>query len=261
MSIPILFASSYQKRMSSGRTKPCLFLCEDDSGDQLGEYVVKLKAGIEHGVNGLVAELLSAQLAKFLDIPVPEPALIQVDPAITEVISDQELADKIRNSAGSNYGSRLVTGGFETWPIGKALPMALKQLATEIFAFDALIQNPDRRDDKPNVLWRGDDLYIIDHEMSFSFIYGILLSSNPRQLSGLPFLRKHLFYQGLKGREVSLDRFAGALETLSEEVLDEMISNIPEEWRNDNISKMATHIIEISSHTNEFIDELRRVIL
>lgn len=84
--------------MSSGRTKPCLFLCEDDNGDLLGEYVVKLKAGMAHGVTGLVAELLAAQLAKFLDIPVPEPAIIQVDPAITEVISDHELADKIRNS-------------------------------------------------------------------------------------------------------------------------------------------------------------------
>lgn len=261
MSIPILFASSYQKRMSSGRTKPCLFLCEDENGDLLGEYVVKLKAGMEHGVNGLVSELLSAQLAKFLDIPAPEPALIQVDPAITEVISDQELADKIRNSAGLNYGSRLVTGGFETWPIGKALPMALKQLAGEIFAFDALVQNPDRRDEKPNVLWKSDDLYIIDHEMSFSFIYAILLSASPWQLSGQSFLRKHLFYQGLKGQDVSLDRFAGALETLSEEALDKMTTNIPEDWRNDNILRMAAHLKEISSHTNEFIDEIRRVLL
>lgn len=216
---------------------------------------------MEHGVNGLVAELLAAQLAKFLDIPVPEPAIIRVDPAITEVISDQELADKIRNSAGLNYGNQFITGGFETWPIGKALPMALKQLSVEIFAFDALVQNPDRRNDKPNVLWRGDDLYIIDHEMSFSFVYDILPLSNSWQVSGLPFLRKHLFYQGLKGREVSLDRFAGALETLSEEVLDEMISNVPEDWRNDNISKMAAHLKEISSHTNEFIDEIRRVLL
>lgn len=261
MPIPILFASSYQKRMLSGRTKPCLFLCEDDNGDLLGEYVVKLKAGMENGVNGLVAELMAAQLAKFLDIPVPEPALIQVDPAITEVISDQELADKLRNSAGLNYGSRFITGGFETRPIGKALPMALKQLSLEIFAFDALLQNPDRRDDKPNILWKSDDLYIIDHEMSFSFIYAILQSANPWQLSELPFLRKHLFYPGLKGQGVSLDRFAGALETLSEEVLDEMIKNIPEEWRNDNISKMVAHLREIACHTNQFIDEIRRVLL
>ncbi len=42
-----LNATSFQRRMGSGRTKPCLFFCEDESGENSGEYVVKLKEGME----------------------------------------------------------------------------------------------------------------------------------------------------------------------------------------------------------------------
>jgi len=37
--------------MGSGRTKFCIFFCEDEGGEKNGEYVVKLKAGMEAGGN------------------------------------------------------------------------------------------------------------------------------------------------------------------------------------------------------------------
>src|SRR3989304_2940924 len=153
MQIPILNATSYQKSMLGGRTQPCLFFCEDDDGNNYGEYVVKLKAGMENRENGLMAELIASQLAIYLDVPTPYPAIINIDPLIAEIIPDQTLSRKIRESAGLNFGSQVVTGGYETWPVGKAIPSSLKQVALEIFTFDALIQNPDRRPDKPNILW------------------------------------------------------------------------------------------------------------
>lgn len=55
MTIPILTATSLQRILQSGRTKPCIFFCEDETGERNGEYVVKLKAGMETGVNGLAA--------------------------------------------------------------------------------------------------------------------------------------------------------------------------------------------------------------
>jgi hypothetical protein len=80
MTIPVLTSTSLQKVLHSGRTKPCIFFCEDESGEKSGEYVVKLKAGMETGVNGLAAELIASQLASFLDIPTPETAIIELDP-------------------------------------------------------------------------------------------------------------------------------------------------------------------------------------
>jgi len=260
MPIPHLYASSYQRRMESGRTRPCLFMCEDENSELYDYYVVKLKAGIDSLETGLSSELIASQLALFLDIPTPEPAIIRVDPAITEVIGDTELAAKITESAGLNFGSKFLTGGFKTWPIGEAIPLSLKQLACEIFAFDALIQNPDRKADKPNILWKGEELYIIDHETGFSFVYALPSTNKPWQLTQLDFLKKHLFYQNLKGQKINLDRFAGALEALSTQKLDSMISNIPDEWKNANVSKIDEHINEVRNNLNEFIDEVRRAL-
>lgn len=140
------------------------------------------------------------------------------------------------------------------------MPSSLFQTATEIFAFDAMIQNPDRRVDKPNVLWKADQLYIIDHEMGFSFIYDIGLQSAPWQISAQNWLANHLFYQQLKGRTISLDRFAGALETITEDIINGIIMSIPTAWRTDNVAKMRNHIAHIATNTNEFIDEVRRVL-
>lgn len=260
MPIPVLQAVSYQRTMVSGRTKPCLFLCEDSSSGLSGEYVVKLKAGLETQENGLTAELIASQLATVLDVQTPEFAIINVDSLLAEAVSEVILAKKILESGGLNFGSKVITGGFDTWPILKSIPLSLLQTAAEIFAFDAMIQNPDRRVLKPNILWKADQLFIIDHEMAFSFVYAIGLPTDPWQVSSLGWLSDHLFYHQLKGREIKLDRFAGALEAVSEDIISGIISNIPMEWRNDNMAKIQNHIMQISTHANEFIDEVRRTL-
>ncbi len=260
MPLPVLQAVSYQRTMVSGRTKPCLFVCEDPVSGILGEYVVKLKSGLETRENGLAAELVASQLAAALDIQTPEVAIINVDPLLAEVVSDQALARKIVESAGLNFGSKVLTGGFDTWPVGKSIPSSLFQVAAEIFAFDALIQNPDRSVIKPNVLWKADQLYIIDHELSFSFVYAIGSPLEPWRISLLPWLTNHLFYQHLKGRTIDLDRFAGALDTVSEGIINGIMLNIPQEWRSANMAKIQDHITQIATHANEFINEVRRTL-
>ena len=260
MAIPHLHAGSYQRRMTSGRTRPCLFFCENDQGEMNGEYVVKLRAGIDNPDIGLFSELMGSQLAQFLDIQTPEPAIIIVNPELADIINDSQLEGDIRRSAGNNFGSKVITGGYDTWPIGEAIPPSLKQLACEVFAFDAMIQNPDRKTSNPNILWCGDELYIIDHETGFSFIYDILPQPEPWRISNMQFLRDHLFYPKLKEEEINLDRFAGALETLTEEHINNMIANIPEEWDNIHIPKITDHLNGITNHVNGFIDEVRRIL-
>jgi len=260
MSIYNLNAASLQRVLHSGRTKPCIFFCEDTSGEKSGDYVVKLKAGMETGVDGLAAELIASQLAGFLDIPTPEPAIIELDAMIADVVPDAELAQRISKSAGLNFGSKIITGGFDTWPAGKTIPLSLKTLAAEIFAFDALIQNPDRRPDKPNILWKSDELFVIDHEMSLMFAYEILPGPNPWQVTNIAFMKKHLFFGQLKGQAIQLDRFAGALDLLTGNTIETMMSNVPEAWRSDNITKIAAHISEITQHSNDFVDEVRRTL-
>ncbi len=51
--------------------------------------------------------------------------------------------------------------------------------AAHIFAFDALIQNPDRRYSNQNLLTRGNNIFVYDHELAFSFLEAILPLRHP----------------------------------------------------------------------------------
>lgn len=96
--------------------------------------------------------------------------------------------------------------------------------------------------------------------MGFSFILEILPLSKPWQITSLGFMKNHLFYGSLKGQEINLDRFGGALELLSDSVLAGIMTNVPIEWRNNNIQKIGNHINEITHHINDLVDEVRRIL-
>lgn len=259
MEISHLYAASFQRRMGSGRTKPCLFFCEDGSGNADIEYVVKLRTNVDGRETGLAAELIASLTATALGIATPEPAIIEIDPALAEIVPDQELAAAIKGSAGPNCGSKVLTGGYVTWPAGMTIKEPLTQLAADVFCFDALIQNPDRKPENPNILWRGDELYVIDHELSFSFIYLIAPEERPWQVSHFDFLKGHLFYRQLKGARVGFERFESAMKSLPGRI-SEIISDVPDEWKNANVQKIEDHFDKILTHADEFIDEVRRLL-
>ncbi len=256
-----LRASAYTRRMTSGRTKPAVFMCEDLDGNSAGEFVVKLKRGIETGVVGLVCELLSALLAAELGLRTPNPAIVEIDPAIGGLlgVSDSEMARIIRNSGGLNFASEVLVGGYGVWPIDKSVPASLRSSAGDMLTFDALIQNPDRKVNNPNFLWKANEIFLIDHELAFSFLYEIGERDNPWSLRGKAgnFLNEHVFYRELKGRELDLARFQGALEAISDDDLAGMFDQIPREWNNDRVSRISNHVKSVRDHAAEFINQVK----
>lgn len=255
-----LRAGAYLKRFESGRTKPPIFQCEDLQGNTVGEFAAKL-SGIDTGVTGLVCELIGSLMAQELGLMTPTPAIVEVDPAIAELIShkDSAVAEVVRRSGGLNFGSQVLVGGYGVWPINKSVPAALRQSVAEIFAFDALIQNPDRRVNNQNLLWKGDEIFLIDHELAFSFLYAIGTGTDPWRLEGAAgdFLNDHVFYRELKGQEIDLDRFQGALEAISDEDLGEAFDQIPRAWENDNVSKISGHLKSVRDHSAEFVKQVK----
>ena len=80
------------------------------------------------------------------------------------------------------------------------------------------------------------------------------------EVSNLPFLRNHVFYNQLKNEQLELTRFKERVNSLTDGVLTEMVRNIPSEWRGENIAKMASHIKEVKDNSDRFIDEIRRLL-
>jgi hypothetical protein len=246
--------------MGSGRTKPALFGCEDQHGNASGEFVVKFKGGMETAVDGLACELISSLVADDLGIASPSPALIEIDVAIARLVaeSDADVARVIRKSGGTNFGTQVLVGGFQTWPTDKAIPIGLLQAATEVFAFDALIQNPDRRYDHPNLLWRDEEVFVIDHDSAFSFLYALGDQSSPWELEEARFLEQHVFYHPLKGRPTEVKRFTGALVALSDDRIANIAEAVPLEWRTDKLPKIVRHLKILRDHAKDFAEHLER---
>jgi hypothetical protein len=139
-----LQAVSVLKVLSHGRTKPCLILCKD-AADTEHEVVVKWRAGMDLKEIGLVCELVASLLADDLDLPIPKPYTVEVEAEFHHAIGNTAVSALAKNSVGLNFGSQKLPPGFSTWAKDKPIPMAMRPLAAEIFAFDVLVQNPDRR--------------------------------------------------------------------------------------------------------------------
>jgi len=205
-------------------------LCEDEDGNE-EEVVVKLRAGIETKEMGSTSELMAALFAQDLGLPVPSPRLVEIEKGFDRAVTQGEVLQRLRDSVGWNFGSKKLDPGFTTWPKDKPIPMSLRPLAAEIFAFDTIIQNPDRRRGNPNLLWKADELFIYDHELSLTFFLPTLGWQPPWTGRGLEFLRDHVFYEGLKGTGLSWDRFTGALEAITDKRLQKYIATVPDEWK------------------------------
>lgn len=234
-------------------------LCEDEGG-HTHELVVKLRAGIEHGQIGLTCELLASLLAEDLGLPVPGPAIVAIEEDLADGIVLLEFAKLVRQSVGLNFGTHKLPPGLNTWPRDRAIPVILRALAAEIFAFDVLTQNPDRRRDNPNILWKSEELYIFDHDLAFSFVMPTIGWAPPWTGTGLNFFEEHIFHRGLKGSEINLNRLMRAFEGVTDQRLQEHLAEVPNEWRTqrDVASEIIGYLTQARNNRDGIAAAIRR---
>jgi hypothetical protein len=258
--IPRLTVTQFERFMTSGRTSPALCGCEDHAGAKVGEYVVKLRGSI--GESGLLNELCAAKLAGHFGLASPEPALIAIEQVLVDLVgtTGSSLAERFAGSVGLNFGTRALTG-VSIWPVDKNIPDAMWQGAVDIFAFDAMVQNPDRRFSNPNLFTRGDSLLVFDHETAFSFLAALFPSATPWKLDDQQYLANHVFYRKLKSKPIDLTGFTASLGGLSDALLEGIVADVPPEWNNGNLPKIEQHLRTLRNHAGEFAEEVRRFLV
>lgn len=259
--VPHVIAAQFHRFMKTGRTSPALCGCEDEAGNRVDDFVVKLRGALDNGKNGLLFELLASRLAAYFGLSLPDPALVLIDADFAELVAAAETqsAARMRNSVGLNFGSRLLCDATE-WPVDKGIPDAMRQSALNVFAFDALIQNTDRRFENQNLLTRGDDIFVFDHELAFSFLQDVLPPPTPWRLDNQRYLAHHVFYKQLRKRSIDLNGFTGALLALPEAALRDIVADVPTEWNNEIVPRIEEHLRTVSNHAVEFAEEIRRTL-
>ena len=261
--LDLVRAIRFDGRVQTGRTMPCRLACETTAGEEV-EVVVKLSGGCDRTVAALVSEAIAAMLAADLDLPVPEPFLVRLDPEFIATIPDQIVADMARRSSPVAFGSKSLPPGYTSWPVGKPVPRDALNLAAEIFAFDALIANADRRPENPNCLFIGTSLAILDHELAF-MMEGVIGWRPPWEIGALEVLRRsprHLFSEQIRGKALNFDRLAGAWAAITNARLAVYRGALPGEWNaaGETADKALKHIAAVRDNLAAAVQEIARVL-
>jgi hypothetical protein len=262
-------ATAFLKRMGSGRTKPPLLDCERQNGDRV-EVVAKF-SGSGCGPHGIVREAIMAMLAADLGLPVPEPVLVDLVEGFIEALPPEQaaLAYELRSSLSPTFGCCRLPAGFSVWSSDRELEAPAIEAAAEIFAFDALTLNPDRRASNPNCQWNGTCFAIFDHEMALdSAMVGTTLMPAPWQDGGLSALVRgpgeHILYRGLRGRAPSLTRLEAAWNKIAATRLQEYRDALPAEWVPDmgaSLERAIEYLNMLHDHVDEAFESVRSALV
>ncbi|HVU05060.1 MAG TPA: HipA family kinase [Polyangiaceae bacterium] len=145
-----------------------------------GRFVTKLR-GAAQGIPALIAEVIVAELATRLDLPVPERAIVTVSADTPSDDANDELADLRARSVGENLGFRLLEGATDLSLDRRRLVDA--ETAARIVWLDGLVMNPDRTERNPNVLLWHRRPWLIDHGacLPFHHDWSHVTEASPRE--------------------------------------------------------------------------------
>jgi hypothetical protein len=266
MEILQLTATQFIRPMSTGRNHPLLLGCEDSAAEPF-EVVVKFR-GKEMDAKAQIAELVTAQLADDLGLQVPQPAVVNIPAGFDAIIAERDLAAMVKSSPGVNFGSVHLGAGFTTWPPGREPYGAQRDQAADVFAFDTLIQNPDRRAVNPNLWARSDKLGVYDHEQAFSFLSLPIIGGAPKpwlaakQPKSFHFLEQHIFYRSLRGERLDFGPFKEKLGRLTDGRVQGYVESIPAEWRSkDHFNdQIIEYLGEARKHRETLIQFIKHIL-
>jgi hypothetical protein len=213
-------ATRYVTPLREGGSLPGLMEADDS-----GTYVVKFR-GAGQGPKALIAEVISGELARRLDLPVPELVLVDVDPELGRVEPDQEVQDLLRSSAGENLGVDFLPSSLGFDPLVWSPD---PELAAAVVWFDALVENVDRSWRNPNLLiWHG-QLELIDHGATLYFAHSWRTAADK---TGRAYDAAGHVLAGFVGPlAAGLAAADARLATrVTAELLDEVTGLVPDDW-------------------------------
>lgn len=192
-----------------------------EAGDE-GLYVLKFR-GAGQGPRALIAELLAGEIARLLELPVPEIVFMELPVELARTEPDPEIQSLIRESAGLNLALDYLPGSVTFDPLVYE-PDA--ELASAIVWFDAFVCNVDRTARNVNMLLWHRRLWLIDHGAALYFHHD-WKSWERQAATAFPLIRDHVLL-GFAGSLAAAD--ARLRPLLSREKLSGLIELIPESW-------------------------------
>jgi hypothetical protein len=122
--------------------------------------------GAGQGPKALIAELISGELARMLQLKIPELVFANLDEAFGRTEPDEEIQDLLKSSVGLNLALHYLSGAITFDPV---VTQVEAKLASRIVWLDCLVTNVDRTVRNTNMLMWHNELWLIDHGASLYF--------------------------------------------------------------------------------------------
>jgi hypothetical protein len=213
-----LNVTRYVTPLREGGSLPAIVEADDD-----GLYVLKFR-GAGQGVRALLAELVAGEIARTLELPVPEIVFLELDPVLGRSEPDFEIQALVKASAGLNLGLDYLPGAvtFDALDTRTLNPL----LASQIVWFDAFMSNVDRTARNTNMLFWHRRLMLIDHGAAL-YVHHLNIDFRERSASPFPQIKDHVLL-----RVASTLREADELlrKKLTPSIIQEIVREIPDEW-------------------------------
>lgn len=247
-------AELFHSFTESGYSRPARVTCSRKDGSKVDVYV-KFLGGIRNREFGLAAELLCSLLARELNLATPTPFIVNLSAEFLAGVP-KAAQDLIRRSLGLNFGSESAPEGFSFVPPNPRVPLALRPTAAQVFAFDSIVQNYDRKSDNPNLLWDRTKILMIDHEGALNPVL-----NNPAPSFGALELDRfydHVFYAAVSPGDAEYAGFAEALGRLSSARIDRLLGEIPVPWQiKEGLAKVREHLLWVVEHRDQVCGLIR----
>jgi hypothetical protein len=217
MELRTVTATRYVTPLREGGSLPAIIEADDQ-----GMYVLKFR-GAGQGPRALIAELVAGEIARALQLPVPEIVFVDVDADLARTEPDAEIQHLIRASAGLNLALDYLPGSVTFDPLVDA-PDA--DLASRIVWFDACVSNVDRTPRNTNMLVWHRRLHLIDHGAALYFHHAW---NGYLERSREPFgrIKDHVLLP-FATQLATIDALMAA--KLTAPILDVIIRAIPDSW-------------------------------
>ena len=214
---------------TSGHSRPARLTCRGANG-QLIEVFIKFAGSVYGHYSGLCSEALCSTVARQLGFLTPDPYIVNLSQEFCDA-APNEAKDLIFRSLGLNFGTVAAGSGYGVMQTEPRLPEHLRKTAAEIYAFDILMQNFDRKMSNPNLLWNRKSIVLIDHECALTPV----LQWPSFSLANLELDKfyDHVFYSEISPIDADFQRLISALKTMTPDFLDALFEQLPDVWRDE----------------------------
>lgn len=244
----------------TGHTQAVEVICQN--ADKEISCILKPYFSLPFGRHTCARELIGSILGIAFGLRVPTPYIIEIDDNCPNLTDDLDLRNRLTNSKGANFGCKYIDSG----PIiANFIDKNNRIEAANIFAFDMIIQNDDRRYDNPNMFQDKFGFLIFDHEMAFPYSRPDLflgIFPNPWEFAepGSIIYTNHFCYKYLKHEKIDLSIFQENLKGL-EGVLPYIINNaLPNQWNGNEIDNIVKYLILASNNADLVVRKIYEVL-